>query len=106
MNNKVKIPVESVLHRMSKFVLRMITSASYPKDAIARSVMQNCITMAAFMRLTVDGVDILNADDELRVVNAARSTKQYNAHVGPVYNAAEVLQIVHNNKVIFKYVDD
>lgn len=75
-------------------------------NAIARSVMQNCITIAAFMRLTVDGVDILNADDELRVVNAAKSTKQYKAHAGPVYNAAEFLQIVHNNKVIFKYVDD
>lgn len=107
MNNTVKIPVESVLNRMSKFVSQLSTNARYiPQSAIVYSLITNCSTMVALIKLAVDGEDILNAEAEMKVVNAAKATKEYKSQARPVYNSAEVIHIVYNGKVIFKYVDN
>ena len=101
MNDTVKIPVQSVLNRMSKYVIMVSRNTSYTQDVITRSLVSNCANMVALIKLVVDGTDILNAEGEQRVINAAKATPEYKANVG-----AEFIQIVHDGKVIFGYVDN
>jgi len=45
MNDTVKIPVQSVLKRMSKYVIMLNRNTSYPQNAIARNFVSNCMDM-------------------------------------------------------------
>lgn len=101
MNDTVKIPVESVLNRLSKFIPQLCKNMNYPQVAIARSLVSNCEAMVALIKLTVDGEDILSGAGEMKIANAAKATPEYRAFVG-----ADFIQIVHNGKVIFEYADE